>query len=472
MKMVLKVYNTLTKKLEEFKPIEDKKVKMFVCGYTVYDHAHVGHAKSYIMFDVIVRYLKYKEYDVRYIQNVTDIDDKMIARANERKISVKELADGVLASFLEDMKTLNVTTVDKYLKATDYVPQIIEQIQGLLDKGYAYQSGGSVYYSIGKFKEYGKLSHRNMEEMVALSRIEKDPYKKEDADFVIWKGAKPGEPVWDSQFGKGRPGWHIEDTAISIDEYGPQYDIHGGGEDLIFPHHEAEIAIAEAFTGKVPFVKYWLHNAFITVNGKKMSKSLHNFVTIKDALKKHTPEAIRFYFTTTLYNKPIDYNDKNIENAAKELEKIQNLLDNLGFLLGSAVNELDAEEKKIKVDSYKKKFIESMDNNFNTASAAAVIFELVRGLNRLVTEDKLHNKKLIEESLALFKEWSTILGVEFIPKKKIEVPSEIMQLVEEREKARKAKDWKKADEFRKQIEKKGYSVDDTPEGPKIKKITS
>ncbi|MFH0987036.1 MAG: cysteine--tRNA ligase [Candidatus Micrarchaeota archaeon] len=466
--MVLKIYNTMSRKLEEFKPMSGKKVKMFVCGLTVYDDAHVGHAKSYIGYDIIAKYLRYSGYDVKYLQNVTDIDDKIIQRANEKKKKWSEISEEFTNSYIDDMKALNVTAVDKYIKATDYVPQIIEQAEKLVKSGYAYESAGNVYFSIAKFKEYGKLSHRDPDEMLAMSRLEEDPYKREPFDFVIWKKSKPGEPVWDSPWGDGRPGWHIEDTAISVGNFGPQYDIHGGGEDLIFPHHEAEIAIAEAYTGKKPFVKYWIHNAFITVNGKKMSKSLKNFVTIKEALARHSAKALRFYFATTLFNKPIDYTDENVKNAPKELEKIQNTLDNLRFLLekSGAVGS----EGGIEIEKYRSKFIKAMDNNFNTADASAVVFEFVREINKLVSEKKLSSRKNIESALALFKEWGAILGVDFAPGKEQKAPAEVLTFVEAREEARKKKDFKKSDELRSLIRTLGYTVTDTAQGPKVEKM--
>ncbi|UCG68307.1 MAG: cysteine--tRNA ligase, partial [Thermoplasmata archaeon] len=287
---MLKVYNTLTRKKEEFVPMEGKKVKMFVCGPTVYDHTHLGHTKTYIAFDVIAKYLRYRGYDVFYLQNITDIDDRIINRAKERGTSEKELADEFTEKYYQDMEELSISSVDKYARATEHIPQIIEQIQGLAEKGYAYEINDGVYYDVSRFEEYGKLVHRTFEDIMddeRVSRIEPNPQKMNEIDFSLWKKKKPNEPFWESPWGEGRPGWHIEDTAITISNLGAQYDIHGGGEDLIFPHHEAEIAQAHAYTGKIPFVKYWLHTRFLRIIGQKMANSLGNFITARVAMDEH-----------------------------------------------------------------------------------------------------------------------------------------------------------------------------------------
>jgi cysteinyl-tRNA synthetase len=294
---VIKVYNTLTRQKEELLPIDDKKIKMFVCGPTVYDYTHIGHAKSYIGFDVIAKYLRYRGFDLFYLQNITDIDDRVINKANELGISASEVAEDFTQKYYKDMEDLNIDSIDKYAKATDYIPQIIEQIQNLAEKGYAYEIDDGVYFDVSRFEEYGKLSKKNLDDILRdqkMSRIEPNPQKVNFVDFSLWKKKKEGEPAWDSPWGEGRPGWHIEDTAISITHFGAQYDIHGGGEDLIFPHHEAEITQAESFTGKIPFVRYWLHNAFLRVEGEKMSKSLGNYITVKESIEKHGADVIRF----------------------------------------------------------------------------------------------------------------------------------------------------------------------------------
>ncbi len=465
---MLKVYNTLTRKLEAFKP-SGKKVKMFVCGLTPYDSPHIGHAKTYVAFDVIARYLRYKGFDVFYLQNVTDIDDRLIKRSHEKKIPVNEIVERYMKEYHEVMKKLNVTSVDKFEYATKHIPQIIEQVRGLLKKGYAYKLEDGIYFDISKFKDYGKLSGQDPND-ATNSRIEPNPNKRNPGDFSLWKRHKPGEPAWDSPWGKGRSGWHIEDTAIAMKYFGEQYDLHGGARDLIFPHHEAEIAQAEALTGKKPYVKYWLHAGFLNVKGEKMSKSMNNFITISDALKKHSPQTLRFFYLQTAYNNPIDYDDAKLDDSKASLERIQNLLGNLTFLEKSSKSEKSKEEAKVKIDDYLDVFMKAMDSNFNTSEALAGVFELIRELNRLVSKDKLHNKTLIKDSLAFFDEISRIFGIDFAPKEE-RIPVAIMKIVGEREAAREHKDWAKADRIRNNLKKLGYDVVDTPKGPKVSKIS-
>lgn len=465
--MALKVHNTLTRKEEEFVPLSGKKVKMFVCGPTVYDYPHIGHAKTYIAFDVIARYLRYRGYDLEYVQNITDIDDKIIKRGNEAGKGPLELSDEFTKVYYADMKALHVGSVSKYVKASEVVPEIIGQAKALEEKGYAYQAGGNVYYSISRFADYGKLSHRKPDEAIAESRLDEDPYKREPFDFVIWKAAKPNEPTWDSPWGKGRPGWHIEDTAISIKSFGDQYDIHGGGEDLIFPHHEAEIAIAEAFTGKAPFVKYWMHSSFLKVEGSKMSKSLKNFLTIREAVEKYGADLVKFYFATTPYYRPVDYSDEHITDARKSMVRIRNTIKNLKFLLEKGVS-LGQEEPD--VSAYRQRFIAAMDNNFNTADAAAVMFDFIREANAMISGEKLKGREKIAEMLELLDEWSGVFGVPFLDQGAAELPPEIAGLMAEREASRKAKDWKRSDEIRDLIREKGWHVDDTADGPMARKL--
>lgn len=462
---MIKIYNTLTRKKEEFVPLENKKVKMFVCGFTVYDYAHIGHGKSYIAFDVIVKYLRYKGYDVFYLQNVTDIDDRIIKRANELGISAKELAEKFTKSYLEDMKALNINSVNLYANATDYIPQIIEQIKGLIEKGFAYEVKDGVYYDVTKFPDYGKLSRMSKEE-IKKHRVEPNPNKKNPEDFVLWKKQKPGEPAWDSPWGKGRPGWHIEDTAISIHHFGPQYDIHGGGEDLIFPHHEAEIAQAEAFTGKKPFVRYWMHNAFMLVNGEKMSKSKGNFYTIKDILKKYDPMVVRFALLNSNYRKPMNFVLENIGSAKESLDR---LIDFLRKLKEIKSNENNPEVNKL-IEKVKKKFEDSMNDDFNVPNAIASIFDFIRKINKLIDQNKvskLNANSIIKQIMEFDKILSILEGWE----REEEIPEEIKKLIKEREEARKKKDFETADKIREQIKKKGYKLEDTDEGTKCKKIS-
>ncbi|RLG21088.1 cysteine--tRNA ligase [Candidatus Micrarchaeota archaeon] len=466
--MSIKVFNTLGKKLESFKPLNDKKVKLFVCGPTVYDYSHIGHAKTYIAFDVIVRYLRYRGYEVEYIQNITDIDDKIIKRAQEEGENSLELSERFTKEYFKDMEAIYVDSVSKYVKATEVIDEIIKQAKALVDKGIAYVSNGSVYFSISKFPDYGKLSGRKPDKEKAKSRLEEDPNKKDPLDFVIWKAAKEGEPSWKSPWGEGRPGWHIEDTAISISNFGEQYDVHGGGEDLIFPHHEAEIAIAESYTGKKPFVKYWLHSSFLRVEGRKMSKSLGNFITIRDAVKKHGGRVLKFYFASVPYYRPIDYSDKHIEAAKKSLEKIDNLVENLMFI--HEKGNIDNDSFELDLAAYREAFVKCMDNNFNTAEAVAVLFDLVRTVNQAVTDKKLRNKEKAKAILDLLKEWEKVLGFPIVIKKKEKVPDEVMKLIKEREEARRKKDWEKADRIREKIKSMGWYVEDTVEGPKPRRI--
>jgi cysteinyl-tRNA synthetase len=462
---VIKVYNTLTRKKEELHPMEDKKIKMFVCGPTVYDYIHIGNAKSYIGFDVIARYLRYRGYDVFYLQNITDIEDRMIKRANELGIQVKELANKYEEKYYEDMKALNVSSVDKYEKATDYIPQIIEQIQVLAEKGYAYEIDDGVYFDVSKFEEYGKLAHKNLDNILKdqkMSRIEPNPQKVNFVDFSLWKKTKPGEPAWDSPWGKGRPGWHIEDTAISISNFGPQYDLHGGGEDLIFPHHEAEITQAESYSGKVPFVKYWLHNAFLKVEGQKMSKSLGNFITAEQAIEKHGADLIRFVFTINPYYRPMDYAEGKIEEAKEKLQKIQNTSENLQIIADSQDVEGDKNYDEL-VKETRDKFIEAMDDNFNTADALGVIFDYVRKVNDLIRKGDV-DKKGAGKMLTLFSEFGNILGVDFVKERGVQLTSEQQQLIKEREEARASKNWKLADEIRDKLKGQGIILEDSSAG--------
>jgi cysteinyl-tRNA synthetase len=470
---VLLVNNTLTRKKEEFVPMEEKKVKMFVCGPTVYDYVHIGNAKSYIAFDVIARYLRYRGYDVFYLQNITDIEDRLIKRANEKGTSVKELAEEFTQIYYEDMKALNIDSVDKYAKATDYMPQIIEQIQGLAEKGYAYEVDDGVYFDVSRFEEYGKLVHRRFEDIIKdqrVSRVEPNPQKVNRIDFSLWKKKKPNEPSWDSPWGEGRPGWHIEDTAISITNFGPQYDIHGGGEDLIFPHHEAEITQAESFTGKVPFVKYWLHNAFLKVEGKKMSKSLGNFITAREAIDRYGADVVRFLFSFNPYYRPNDFAEDKIAEAKEKLQKIRNTTENLQIIIKKGGKEL-AEKPDIKtlVDETRQNLIEAMDNNFNSADALAVIFDYVRKINDMIRKEAIC-KVCAGGLLALFEEFEEIFGVNFVVKREKKLTQEQKELIEKREEARAAKDWAKADEIRDKLQSEGIILEDSQSGTVWKKV--
>ena len=449
---MLKLYNTLTRKKETFKPLKDNKVNLFVCGPTVYDYSHIGHAKTYVQFDVIVKYLRYKGYKVFYLQNITDIDDKIIKRAKELNLDPKSLAKEYESYYHEDMKSLNVNSVTKYAKATGYIKEITSQVERLIKKGYAYKISDGYYFNLSKFKDYGKLAGRTIEGAEdALSRIDDSKEKKNKGDFCLWKFSKMGEPVWKSKIGDGRSGWHIEDTAITESFFGPQYDIHGGAKDLIFPHHEAEIAQMESISGKKPLVKYWLHTGFLNVSGKKMSKSLGNFYTIRDVLKKYNPKVLRFFFIQTHYRSQIDFSEQNIENAKNSLERIN---ESIIKLKNSKDNLPEKYYKKVKED-----FINAMDDDFDTPKAFAILFNFIKEINKKGGGKKAY--KLISEIDNIFNIFDL---------KKLKTPKKIKDLIKEREKARKNKDFKEADMIREIIKKEGYIVEDSEKGPIIKRL--
>ena len=464
---MLKVYNTLTRRKEQFKPLHDKEVKMFVCGQTVYDDAHMGHAKTYVQLDIVVRWLRRLGFKVFYIQNITDIEDKIIRRAKERGQDPLELADFYAKRFLEDMETLKVAkNVDTYPKTTDYIPQMIEQIKTLIAKGFAYVVDGDVYYDVAKFKDYTKLSRMSLEDL-KKHRIESDPRKKNAFDFSLWKSQKPGELAWDSPWGKGRPGWHIEDTAMTTAIFNaPQYDLHGGATELIFPHHTNEIAQAEAATGKRPFVKYWLHTGVLQIGGVEMHKSLGNFVTIRETLRKHDPEVLRLYYASTHYRKPIEFGEKDLEQAKNRLEPLYNTLRNVKHATSA---EGKRNSFKRSLDETRRKFAEAMNDDFNTPLALAYLFTLSKKTNQLINKDKI-TPKLADEIVRTFKELGAIFGILEKEMEAEEVPKKIEELVREREEARKKKDWKRADEIRKQIQELGYALEDTADGVRWRKL--
>jgi len=441
--MSLKVYNTLTRKKEIFKPIKDKNVKMFVCGPTVYDYSHLGHAKTYIQFDIIARYFRFKNYKLFYLENITDIDDKIINRASKEKISWEKVRDTYEKCFLEDMKMLHVNSVDKYARATNYIDNIISQVKRLIEKGYAYKISDGWYFDLSKDEDYGKLAKRkDLKENDSVSRIDENKEKRNFGDFCLWKFSKPGEPVWKTDIGDGRPGWHIEDTAITEKEFGPQYDLHGGGIDLIFPHHEAEIAQMESISGKKPLVKYWFHTGFLNINKNKMSKSLGNFKTIRDLLKIYKPEVIRYLVISNHYRKPLDFSDDVLENAKNSYNRLKNICSEL------------EEEGKIN-EKYIEEFEKEMDDDFNTPNALQVLWKLVRDKK---ASGKYKTIKKIDE----------VFGLKLLEKEEIAVPDDILEIVRLRDVARAKKDWKESDALREVLKKEGYAVDDTPEGTKVK----
>ncbi len=448
----MKVFNTLSGKKEEFQPQGDV-VTMYVCGVTPYDDAHLGHAMSYIIFDVIRRYLKYRDYKVKRVQNVTDIDDKIIDRANQRGMSTRELAEKFTASYEEDMKSLNIEPPDENPYATDVIPDMIKLIQGLIDKGYAYPAGGSVYFRVRNVPDYGKLSHRSLDSMRTGATCAIGEEKEDPMDFVLWKAAKPGEPEWPSPWGKGRPGWHIECSTMSLKYLGQTIDIHGGGQDLIFPHHENEIAQSESFTGK-PFARYWLHNGLVQLGEEKMSKSLGNLITIKELLKKYSADALRIFVLSSYYRSPLTYTEEALEAAERGADRLRNVM--------SASNTGKASGKALDAESYRARFIEAMDDDFNTAQAMAVLFDLAREINR--ADEAGQNAQQARETL---KELGGVLGLTFESSEEpldAELQEQVNKLIMERTAARKEKNFQLADEIRNKLDKLGITLEDTPQG--------
>lgn len=473
---MLKIYNTLTRKKEVFKPRTGKKVRLFVCGVTPYDFSHIGHARTYLAFDMIAKYLKEQGYAVFYLQNITDIDDKIIIRARSQKIAPKKLAERFEKEYLKDMKSLRIDSVTKYARATDHIKEIITQIEKLLKAGLAYQIKDGVYYNIKKFKNYGQLSQRTAEGAEdAVSRIDEDKEKKNKGDFCLWKlaphrtegsGAGVFEPSWPSPFGIGRPGWHIEDTALAEKFLGAQYDMHGGARDLIFPHHEAEIAQMEAISQKPPMAKYWLHTGFLTVKGSKMAKSAGNFITIQDFLKQHSARILRFLVIKNHYRSPIDYTENSCLQAEKELARIDEFITKIRNPKFEIRN-----KSKIQISKFETSFKTVMEDDFNTPKAIAVIFELITKGNSLIDKNLL-SKNEAKEILEFFKKIDRFLGFLFWPKFKETIPQVVLGLAKHREQYRKEGQWQKADEIRKQIQKMGWQIEDTNEGPKLKRAES
>lgn len=463
---MLQVQNTISQKKETFEPKKNKKINLFVCGPTVYDYAHIGHARTYVSFDIIAKYLKSRGYKVFYLQNITDVDDKIIKRAQEKNVSWKELSKNFEKEYLADVKSLKINSVTKYARATSHIKEIISQVKRLLEKGYAYAiEKDGVYYDVSKFKEYGKLSKRTaLQAEDAISRIDESLGKRNKADFCLWKFSKPGEPTWKSPFGPGRPGWHIEDTAITEKYFGPQYDIHGGARDLIFPHHEAEIAQMEAISGKAPLVKYWLHTGFLTVKGEKMGKSLGNFVTIRDLLKDNSPRLLRFFVLKSHYRSPIDYTEKSISDAKKELERLDEFLGKLKKIAGKK-----SKSSSVKFSAgAKEEFEAAMADDFNTPKALAAIFTLINTSNAAMARNEL-NTSQAKGILKFLKEIDAVFDFIFWREPKQKIPEDVIKLAKEREKYRAGKDWKSADEIRQKITDLGYSIEDTEGGMKIKK---
>ncbi len=442
---------------------------MYSCGPTVYNYFHIGNARPFIIFDTLRRYLEYRGNEVNFIQNFTDIDDKMIKRAKEEHITVKELADRFIKEYFKDAAGLGIKEATAHPKATENIDEIIKIVKILEDKGFAYAVDGDVYFSTKKFREYGKLSHHNLEELESGARIDVDERKKDPVDFALWKAYKPGEPYWESPWGKGRPGWHIECSAMVHKYLGDTIDIHSGGQDLVFPHHENEIAQSEAATGK-PFARYWLHNGFINVNNEKMSKSAGNFFTVRDIVEKFDYEVLRFFMLSAHYRSPINFSAELLEQAKSGLERIYNCVDNLEYLRKFAKDSaLSQEEKNLETRllALKEDFINAMEDDLNTADAISSIFEIVREINSAIDSDS--SIPAIDAGLGIIKEMCGVLGLQGRKEDK-SLDQEIEAMIEERQQARKDRNWKLADEIRDKLKDQGIILEDTPQGVKWKRV--
>ena len=479
--MSLVLYNTLTRRKEPLQPVKEGEVGMYVCGVTVYDKSHLGHAKSAINFDLIVRYLRYRGYEVNHVTNFTDVDDKIILRAKELSTDPLTLSKSMIDDYFRSMDALKVGRATEYPKATETIDDIIEMVKGLVDKGMAYEANGSVYFSVRKAEDYGKLSGQTLDQMVVGARIDPSEEKRDPMDFAVWKAAKPGEVAWDSPWGKGRPGWHIECSAMCLKHIGPTVDIHGGGTDLIFPHHENEILQSEALTGQ-QFAKYWMHNGMLTIEEEKMSKSLKNFFLIDDVLAKYSPQVIRFFVLNANYRHPLEYSSSSLEDSKRALETLQNSYDEAKAYLDRAQGEEDAEQL---CSEARKRFVEKMDDDFNSRDAVAVMYDFSREANKLRTEGRL-SRKGAENVVGLFDEFNSLFdvlvsdgrrnivsegvadlgreGVDVLLAKDDLVDADVDLLVRARQDARKKKDFATADRIRDALAARNIDIQDTRDG--------
>ncbi len=468
----MRLYNTLTNKKEEFVPITPGEVTMYVCGPTVYNFFHIGNGRTFIVFDTIRRYFEYRGYKVKFVQNFTDIDDKMIKRANEEGLTVKKVGDKYIKEYYTDADALNIERATVNPRATEYIGQIIKFVKDLIDKGYAYEVDGDVYFSTKKFEGYGKLSGQNLDELQAGARINVDERKKDPMDFAIWKAKKEGEPAWNCPWGEGRPGWHIECSCMAKNILGETIDIHAGGMDLAFPHHENEIAQSEALTGK-PFAHYWLHSAYVNVNNKKMSKSLNNFFTARDVLKEYDADVIRFLMLSCHYRIQLNYSADLLDSAKASVARLYNAIGNLENLIDEVSrDEMNEDEKKYldSLNKYREKYIEKMDDDFNTADAITAIFDLVKDINTNINGES--SKELAQGALALIRELGAPLGI-LQKSTKVDLADEaeeIESLIEQRQEARKNRDFALADKIRDDLKARGIVLEDTPQGVRWKKV--
>ena len=464
----MKLYNTLTGKKEKFVPLKPGKVKMYACGPTVYDYFHIGNARTFIIFDALRKYLEYRGYDVTFVQNFTDVDDKIINKSKEEGIPPKDISKKFIQAYFDDAKTLGIEKADIHPKVTENIDEIIEFIKELIDKGYAYESEGDVYFDVSKYEDYGKLSKQNLEELQSGARVEIGEQKRNPLDFVLWKAAKPDEPSWESPWGAGRPGWHIECSAMARRYLGETIDIHGGGGDLIFPHHENEIAQSEARSGK-PFANYWLHVGYLNIDNKKMSKSLGNFFTPREIAKEFDLENFRFLILSAHYRNPVNFSKELLESAKNGLDRLYTGKNNLEYLIENADDKASTEDEEKWLGNlklYKERFNEVMDDDFNTADGIAVIFDLIREINTNVNEET--TKQTLQEAYNLFIELTSVLGL--LSKKEEILEEDIKRLIEGRQKARKEKNFELSDKIRDNLKEKGIILEDTPQGVKWRRV--
>lgn len=467
----LYLFNTLTRKKDEFRSIEPGKVKMYSCGPTVYNYFHIGNARPFIIFDTLRRYLEYKGYEVQFVQNFTDVDDKMINKANELGITVKELADQYIAEYFTDAKGLGIKEATVHPRATENIDSIISLISELIERGYAYNVDGDVYYSTKKFEDYGKLSHQPLEDLESGARININEDKEDPMDFALWKKQKPGEPAWESPWGMGRPGWHIECSAMANTYLGKTIDIHSGGQDLVFPHHENEIAQSEA-ANCCQFANYWVHNGYINVDNRKMSKSLGNFFTVRDVAKEFDYAVIRFFMLSAHYRSPINFSKDLMDSAKAGLERINTCLSSMEFFKKAAEDRACTPEEKDflqEIRGYKEKFIKVMDDDLNTADAISAIFELVAAANKKITADSNTAASVIEQVIALIRELGGVLGI-FLKEEDDTLPENVQEMLDKRAEARRSKDWATSDALRDELRGLGYEVKDTPQGQQLTKL--
>ena len=462
----MRIYNTLTRKKEEFKPIEEGKARIYVCGPTVYNYFHIGNARPFVVFDTLRKYLEYRGYKVKFVQNFTDVDDKIINKAREKGVTAPEISEKYIAEYFKDAAALNVKKADVHPKVSEHIPEIIDFVSTLIDRGYAYEVNGDVYFSTRKFKGYGKLSKQNIEDLEAGARIAVGEIKEDPLDFALWKAQKEEDEIaWDCPWGKGRPGWHIECSAMAKKHLGDTIDIHAGGQDLQFPHHENEIAQSECCNG-VPFANYWMHNGYITIDNEKMSKSKGNFFTVRDILEDYSGEVIRFFLLSGHYRNPINFSDALMEQAKAGLARMENAKENLKHLIANSGGEMTDDEKAALdgYDKYREEFIAAMDDDLNTADAISAIFELVTAINTAVKDGA--SREFAQKSLDTLMELATVVGL-LQQDADDEIDDEIQKLVDERQEARKARNFARADEIRDMLKERGITLKDTPQGVQI-----